>query len=329
MSRLTRRAVAACLAAALLLPAAAHAQAFPVKFTGFAAGTLRAGPVAVPAYQIAFVTQQQGTASGGVLTKSRLTTTLSNVPEEVMRRLTDEAYADLKAQFQAAGVAMMDDAAVQAAVARAGAERFDNNAEITRIGPTVTIGQGVKKSYAAFGASAAPGIKGVHSPVSTNGVGVGMGFMTLNTKVGPIARELKTVVILPSLVLDFGQTSAAGGRDFLNRETAGVSNKLNFGINAQSQVGLVSSNGRATTPGMMRMPPKDLTVATPFATVATGEGAVRALSVATVVDSNYIRQDAARGDAVIVDLPVWEGLVRQAFKDYNAAIVAEFRKAQK
>ena len=272
-------------------------------------------------------TQQQGTASGGVLTKSRLTTTLTNVPEETMRRLTDEAYADLKAQFQAAGVATMDDATVQAAAASAG--RFDNNAEITRIGPTVTIGAGVKKSYAAFGAAAAPGIKGVHSPVSTNGVGVGMGFMALNSKVTPLARELKTVVILPSLVLDFGQTSAAGGRDFLNRETANVSNKLNFGINAQSQVAMVSSNGRAATPGMMRLPPKDLTVATPFATVATGEGAVRALSVATVVDSNYIKQDTSRGDAVIVDLPVWEGLVRQAYKDYNAAIVAEFKKAQK
>ena len=68
--------------------------------------------------------------------------------------------------------------------------------------------------------------------------------------------------------------------------------------------------------------------ATPFATVATGEGAVRALSVATVVDSNYIKQDTARGDAVVVNLPVWEGLVRQAFKDYNAAIVAEFKKAR-
>jgi hypothetical protein len=326
---LNRRALAACLAAALLAPAAAQAQTFPVKFIGGHKALFGAPAVGISSYQIAFITSQQGTASGGVTTKSRLTTTLANVPEETMRRLADEAYADLKAQFAAAGVTLLDEKAVQDALAKTTIERQPNNAEITRIGPTITIGKGVKKSYAAFGAAAAPALKGLHNPAAAGGIGAAMAIASIN-KLAPAARANNASFISPSLVIDFGQTEAAAGRDFLGRESASVSSQLGFGVSQTSNVAIYASmnNGRGGVPGGLSLA-KDVTVKTPFATVATGEGAVRALSVATVVDSNYIKQDTARGDAVVVNLPVWEGLVRQAYKDYNAAIVAEYRKYQK
>ena len=143
--------VPAAVAAALLVVAPAAAQAsFPVKLSGFSGQNLRGGPVAVPSYQIAFFTQQQGTASGGVLAKSRLTTTLTGISAETMRGLADEAYADLVAQLTAAGVPMVAEAETRRrwrprARPRPATPR-------SRIGAGVTIGAGVKKAYAAYGA---------------------------------------------------------------------------------------------------------------------------------------------------------------------------------
>lgn len=305
----------------------AAAQTFPVKLGGFSGGVLKTGPVGIPAYQLTFITAQQGTASGGVLTKSRLTTSLANVPEATMRKLADEAYADLKAQLSAAAVDLIPEAETRAAVAATGVETPPGNAEITRIAASITIGAGVKRAYAAFGAAGAPMIKGLHNPNSPTGFSP-MGMISMNNKLGEVAKARKGILLMPSLIIDFGQTSASAGRDFLGREAASVSNKLGFGLTMGTQTAvLASANGRAVTPQWMRMA-KDVSTATPFATVATGEGAVRALSIASVTNSMYVEQDAARGDAVVVDLPVWEGLVRQAFRDYNAAIAAEFRKAR-
>ena len=54
------------------------------------------------------------------------------------------------------------------------------------------------------------------------------------------------------------------------------------------------------------------------AAVDTGGGGVRALSSG----------GAARGDAVIVDPTAWSALVRDAYRSYNAAIVAAIVKAR-
>ena len=184
-------------------------------------------------------------------------------------------------------------------------------------------------SCTAARAAPAPALKGLHNPAAAGGVGAAAAIMSIN-KLAPAARANNATLVSPSLVIDFGQTEAAAGRDFLGREAASVSSQLGFAISQTSNVAIYASmnNGRAGVPGGLTLA-KDVSVKTPFATVETGQGAVRALSVATVVDSNYIKQDTARGDAVVVNLPVWEGLVRQAYKDYNAALVAEVKKFQK
>ncbi|WP_293381593.1 hypothetical protein [Phenylobacterium sp. SCN 70-31] len=321
--------VPAAVAAALLVVAPAAAQAsFPVKLSGFSGQNLRGGPVAVPSYQIAFFTQQQGTASGGVLAKSRLTTTLTGISAETMRGLADEAYADLVAQLTAAGVPMVAEAETQAALAASGAELTPGNAEVTRIGAGVTIGAGVKKAYAAYGAQRAPMIKGLHAPGNATGF-AGMGALAVQGRLGTVARSQQSILVAPSLVIDFARTDAATGRDLMGRASASVSNKLQFGLMGVSMAALSTSmnNGRASTPGMMRMT-KDLTTPAPFGTLATGEGAVRALSVTSVASPYYIDQDTARGDAVIVDPAAWTALVRDAYRAFNAAVVLEIRKAQ-
>ncbi|HEY9218394.1 MAG TPA: hypothetical protein VIO94_10115 [Phenylobacterium sp.] len=321
-----RAALLGCAAAALAGPS--FAATFPIKFIGFSGQQLKGGPVAIPAYQIAFFTSHQGTAVGGVLTKSRLTTTLAGVPEASMRKLVDEAYADLRSQLEAAGVPLVPEAETKAGVAASGLELHPNNAQIVTIGRGITIGASVKKGYVAYGASAAPAIKSLHNPGSPTGA-AGLGAISINGKLGSVAKSHKAVVVAPSLVIDFAKTDAKGGRDFMGRESANVSNRLGFSLAGVSQSLLLSStpDGRFVTPGIMRLQ-KDLPVDAPFATVETGAGAVRALSVASVTNSSYIDEDAARGDAAVVDLPVWEGLVRDAYRAFNAQLVAEFKKAR-
>lgn len=320
VGRLTLLAVSAALVAG-----AAQAQTFPVKLIGASAQVLRGGPVAVPAYQIAFFTQHQGTAVGGVLTKARLTTSLAGVDEATLRKLSEEAYQDLIAKLKAANVPLLPEDRVKAAIAATGAELVPGNAEVTRIAAGITIGQSVKKAYAAFGAESAPAISGLHNPHGAPSLGI----IAVNGKLGNAARAEKAVLVFPSLVLDFARTDAKGGRDFLGRESAGINSDLAFTVSLASGATVMAStaDGRFVNPGGLRLT-KDLTTPTPFATVAKGEGAVRALSVSTVTDSNYIARDAARGDAVVVDAPVWTGLVRQAYGDFNTAMVAEIRKAR-
>ena len=332
MSNRTRRALLAAAALALACGAAGSAtagpEAFPVKLTGFSGQNLKGGPIGVPAYQIAFFTSHQGTAVGGVLTKSRLTTTIAGVPEATMRRLVDEAHADLTARLTAAGLPTVNEEALRAAVAGSGVETYPNNAQVVPIGAGITIGASVKKGYVAFGAGKAPAIRGLHDPGSPTGF-AGMGALAVNNRLGAAAKAQKAVLVMPSVVVDFAKTDAKGGRDFMGRESADVSSRLGFSLAGVSQASLLtaSPDGRFTTPGMMRLG-KDLPSATPFGHVETGAGAVRALSVKTVTDSNYIDQEAARGDAAVIDLPVWEGLVRDAYQAFNAAVVAEFVKAR-
>jgi hypothetical protein len=320
---------AAFIAAALALAASpALAQTFgPIKFMGGAGQVLKQGPIVVPSYQAVYFTSQQGTAVGGVLTKSRLTTSLANVPEATMRKLADEAHADLVAQLKAANVPMADGADAKAQLTAAGLYA-PTNSDITTIGRSVTIGQSVKKAYAAFGAKDAPLIAGLHNP-NPGGMSV-IGMMQSVNRLAPVAKAQQSVILAPMLAIDFADTSAKGGKDFLGRDSANVSSRVQFALSGSSKVAIMASmlKGRASAAGGLNMAPKDFPVATPFARVETGDGAVRAMSIATVTNASYIDQEAARGDAVVVDLPIWEGLVRAAYKDFNAGVVAEVRKAQ-
>ena len=78
-----------------------------------------------------------------------------------MRKLADEAYADLRAQFEAAGVPVISEAETQAMVTQAGMERLPGNMEKGGGGPGITIGKSLKRGYVTYGASGAPGAGGL------------------------------------------------------------------------------------------------------------------------------------------------------------------------
>ena len=321
---------AGCAAIALEIPLLAQAGgAFPFKFAGFTKQNLQGPSIALASYQLTFFTAHQSTAVSDVAVRSRLTATLAGIDEADMRALIEEAYADLKAKLSAAGLALLPADQVKAAVTAAGGRFAPDNRDLKGIGAGITIGKSVRKAYAAFGAAEAPLIEGLNSPVPGNAFGVLGGIGKLNQLSG-ISKQHNALVVAPSLVIDFADSDAKTGSDFLGRKVAMTSSDVAFTVVSSSKVNLMTpfSGGKFTSPGAMSLT-KDYKVATPFATVAVGEGKVRALSVKRVVDSNYSVNDTARGDVVEVNLPVWQGLVRDAYRAFNSALVAELAKGKK
>lgn len=325
-----RQAIGGLLAGSALLAfaPAALAQGYDIRFVGYSGGQLKTLPIAISSYQLTFFTQHQATASGSVEAKARLTTTLAGLDEPQLRRLTDAAHADLLARLAAAGIATAPVDQVRAAMATAGVQLQPDNAEFKAAGGGITIGKSIRKGYAAFGATDAPMIAGLHNPQPTTGFG-GMGRMlgafSAAGKVGGAARALKIIVLAPSLVLDFAKSDARSGGG-----SALVTNDLQFTLAATSAVTVMSSSadGRFATPGAMRVT-KDHVSRAPFATLATGEGAVRALSTGgTWTDRNFNTQSSVRGDAAVIDKTAWETLVREAYGAFNGAVVAAIVKAR-
>lgn len=281
--------------------------------------------VAVPSYEITFITQQQATAAATIGARTRLLTQLTGVDAGVMKRLTNEAHADLRAKLTAAGVPLVDPA--QVAAATAGVERLAGNQDIQIIGRTITIGKGVAKGWASFGADDASAIKAFHNPTfSPMGM---MGMRSGATALSNAVKSLDAVMLIPNLNIDFVNMEASTGRGLLGQASASASGKLNFAVRAL-----------ATNAYVVGVPPvgpayalganlnKDVAYPGAFATVLEGEAAVRQLTGANTTDSNYLYNPSARGDAVVVNLPAWEAMVRKAFGDYNTAVVAAIVKAR-
>lgn len=322
---------AGCAAIAFEMPllAQAGATAFPIKFSGFSGQNLQGPALGIASYQLTFFTAHQSTAVSDVEVRSRLTVTLAGIDENDMRALAEEAHADLKARLEAAGRSPLPAETVKTAVVAGGARYAAGNQEIKGIGAGITIGKSVRKAYAAFGAGEAPLIDGLNAVVPGNSLGLIGGLGKLNT-LSDATKKLNALLIAPSLVIDFANSDAKTGSDFLGRKKAIATSDLGFTLVSTSRVNLMTpfSGGRFTSPGSMGLT-KDYRVATPFATVAVGEGKVRALSVKTVTDSNYSVNDTARGDVVEVDPAVWKSLVRDAYRAFNAAMVAELAKGKR
>ena len=329
--RISRRAVLAGLAAgcaALALEAPLLAQAngwFAFRFNGFSGQNLRAPAFAIPSYQVTFFTAHQSTASADIGVRSRLTATLTGIGDDRMRALTDAAYADLKDQFAAAGIALLPADQVRAAVAAGGSRFAPDNRDVKNIRGGISIGGAVRKAYVAFGATEAPLIEGLHSATATGAGGILSRFGAQN-RLGDATKALNAVLMMPSLVIDFADSEARSGRDFLGRKRAITSTDLGFTVSATSRINLSTAmnNGRAVTPGNMLLT-RDYRVDTPFADVGSGE----TLTAVGQADSSYLPEESARGNLIAADVPAWEGLVRDAYRAFNAAVVAEVKKAQR
>lgn len=307
------------VAMAMSAPLAAVADTFDIRLTGQNRSFLRGDRFVIPTYHLNFVTSQQATSVVSIGARTRLAMVLQGVDQATMRRLADEAYADLRRQMEEAGLTVISAEEARAMTEAAGLERMPNNIDVAGIGPGITVGSSIRRGWVTVGPEAAPAIRGVgsmgNSVMRIGAFGALGGFNRTPNSAGLVA-------FAPALTLDFVRMQAARGGLFGN--TASTSGQVAFGIlmspsiTAQKPVGRMNTG----TPGQFG-PRADVFTETPFAELVQGGAAVRAgASFADDVDDNYRAVVRARGDAVVVNLPVWEGLVRDAYRDYNAAIVA-------
>jgi hypothetical protein len=331
---LTRRHLglgALALSATATLPAVSRAASFNIRMTGQYPHILRGAAFAIPTYHVNFVTSQQATSVASISARTRLSLVMEGPTQATMRALTNAAYADLRTQMEAAGLSVLPIDETRRMVQAGGLAELPGNVQIDGIGPGVTIGSSLRKGWATFGPDAAPALTPL---VNMRGSGQGgfaaIGAMAALNALGPVLRQpgmSDKVAFAPSLVLDFARMDAR--RPGLFGGAASVGGNIAFGLLQASRV--LSHKGAARGGGMAGAfgPREDVFVDPPFATVVEGGAAVRAgPSFSDTVDANYQAIQRARGDAVMIDVPVWEGLVRDAYRSYNAAIVATVRSMQ-
>lgn len=319
-----KKLLSAVLAAGVLLAAsgAAAEPSGPVNLSG-SMGPLFRGVenVAIPAYHVTFITQQQGTAVGNITARARLNAVLAGVDEATMRRLANEAHADLLSQLQAAGVAVLP--ADQARALANGIEAVPNNGDARGVGAGITIGRSVRRGYAAYGAEQAPLLAAFHNPTSPTGEPNRLATLGPSNTIGRAAREANATAVIPSIIIDFINMEASRGD-----RRANVDSEVVFSLRAFSGASILGRGNAG--PGYMqavRMM-RDVSWNDSFATVIQGGAEVREGSMTPIPDANHIVRDRARGDAVVADVAVWEELVRQAFRAFNSALVAEIVEAR-
>jgi hypothetical protein len=277
--------------------------------------------VALPAYHITFITQQQGTAVGNITARARLNAVLAGIDEATMRRLTNDAHADLVAQLEAAGVNVSSQEVARAMAT--GITPVANNGDARGVGSGITIGRSVRRGYASYGANEAPMLTPFHNPTSPTGGPNMMQMVGASNTIGRAAREAGAVAIVPALTIDFINMEASRGD-----RRANVDSEVVFSLRATSGATIM---GRGNSgPGYMQgvRVTRDVTWTDAFATVVEGGAEVREGAMTPIADENYVVRSRARGDAIIADPEQWEGLVRQAYRAFNAALVAEVVEAQ-
>lgn len=299
--------------AMLAFTAPAAAQTFPIKWSSHQSSYFRGvNPIVLPTYHITFIISQQATAVGGGA-KARSTVTLTGIDEAMLRRLADEAHADLRARFAEAGYTLVSDEQARAMVAANAIPLMPDNRDVVIKEGGITINKSVRQSYVTVGATAVPALEPYRYGANT------MALIKVNGRLAK-GQPQGTLAVIPNLVLDFANMGAStSSSSKANRASAGGEIGFTFrGISSGVFVVKVIG-GNYMFPAFIR-PVSDVTVTTPFARVERGGAAVAPLSIGG--------SSIARGDAVVVDREAWEELVRTAFKDYNAAIVSAVVKGR-
>ncbi|MDP3491681.1 MAG: hypothetical protein Q8R82_01095 [Hyphomonadaceae bacterium] len=304
----------AALSLAVVLVAAAptaQAQTFPVKMANHNKGYFKGfSSVVLPSYNFTVITANQATAVGGGAA-SRLNKVLFGVDEAAMRRMADEAHADLRAQFTAAGIPVASDQAAQAVVTANAVPLQPGNLDIVKATGGITVNKSLRQSYVTVGATSAPMLAAFKSVL---GGGPGVAAATKAAENSAKGHADGAMVVIPTLVVDFASMQA-GVQSNTRRTTATTSGGASFAIRGVASgifFGKVYNGGKNVFPFYVR-PEGDYGSAAPFAADVAG--------AATVAPTSAFGDNAARGDAVLVNLTAWEGLVRDAYKSYNATVV--------
>ena len=306
-------ALAAAIAATLTLGVgvALAAQTFPIKIASHDKNYFKgANAIVLPSYQITFITENQATAVGGGA-RARNNKVLVGVDEAAMRKLADEAHADLRAQFVAAGLPVASDETARAMIAANTIPLQPGNRYVVQARGGITVNKSLRQSYISVGATNAPLLAPYKAELAANGANY-MGMTPFNNRLVK-GQPNGSLAVVPNLVIDFANM-AANVQSGPKRNTASAGGSAVFGIRGvASGTIFAKAFGKNNVFAFYIRPEADYGVATPFARDEAG---------ADVAPLSVMGESVARGDSVVVDLPAWENLVRAAYRDYNAAIVA-------
>jgi hypothetical protein len=301
-----------------LLPA--EISPFPVPLDGYSTRYLKLRPrVAVPHYAVAFTQATKSSASGAGagsdITPRRTTiaTRLYGFTDAMGQAFANEAHRDLLAQLEAAGFEAVTPEAVQANSRYALIARHD--------GPfRVNAGHA---GWTAYGPQAAPLIRGY-------AIEQGMGAMAASSAIlalGHASKELDAVLLLPRLLIDYAAVEGTGHATY--RGNAQVEVELKFAINPQSRTDYIAGNERGgAMPGGWST--RGYTAQDPFAILVKADdrsdSAALHNAFATAGFGSIYRQ------SLIYDAEIsprrFSALTRAAYRGYNAALVAELKRAR-
>ena len=303
---------------ALSMPAVAQAQAVPpLKLSKPIAQGMKGKKIAILSYSINFVTSQRASANASMGVKARAGATLAGVDQNAMRKLANEAHADLKTRLTAAGIAVVDDEAVSKAAKNAGVTLLPGNIEENRDGGMV-IGSGVKKAYVSVGADVAPLTDLYQSGGKVGGFAM-LATMGKSGKLNTPSVELGASFVSPSLTIDFADADAKTSRTLAGSKRASVDIDTQFAIRLPSPVNVQTGAAKGLgTPSTMMLA-KDVVIDGTF----TGSKGASTMSTA----GDYGDWNPSDASNVIVDLPSWTAMVQSAYRAYNAAIVANLASA--
>lgn len=303
----------------------ADLPALPVIFDGGATRYLKNRPkIAVPGYTIGFIQGASASAYGGGAGMERngratkVATRLVGLTDQMAQDLTDAAYADLVDQLRAAGFEVVEPAALQAS------ERMRS---LARYGEPVG-GQGIidsraTKAWVVYGPRALPPIKGYAFEQGLGAIAASGALLAF----GKASQELDAVIVNPRLMIDYIDMESSGRRTYSG--SASVDADLRFAINPVSRVDFVWGNERGgAMPGWFTT--KGASSPQPFGILA--QTADRSDSVAmhnALVTSGF---NSVYRQSLVYDAEVsprrFAALTRSAYRGFNAALVAEIRKAR-
>lgn len=280
--------------------------------------------IAVPTYALAFVRGGEasafsaGAGSSMAGRRTKIATRLVGLSDEQAADLADEAYRDLLAQLTAAGFEVVGAQAVAAAPHAASLSTHPG-----MFGAQGPIGGGGTKGWVAYPPKDAPLIRGYAGETGMAMMAMSRSLLTL----GHVSKEVDAVLLLPRVVIDYVALESTGRRNFVGSAQVGA--ELEFALNAASRTDFIFGNERGgAMPGSFAT--KGASSPEPFGIMTRAQDRSDNVALhnalATAGFGSVYRQ------SLVYDVEVsprrFAALTRAAFRGYNAALVAEIRRAR-
>lgn len=280
--------------------------------------------IAVPAYTIGYIQGASASAFGGgagsdmVGRRTKIATRLVGLSDQMAQDLADEAHADLLRQLQAAGFTIVDLPALQASPGLRSIARYGEP-----VGGQGIIDGRATKAWVAYGPRALPPIKGYAFEQGLTAVAASGALMAF----GKASQELDAILLNPRLMIDYIDMQSTGQRTYSG--SGSVDASLRFAVNTATRADFVWGNERGG-PHVGWFAATGFSSPQPFGILAQADD--RSDSVALHNALAGVGFGSVYRQSLVYDAEVspkrFAALTRAAFRGYNAALVAEIRKAR-